>query len=131
VIGLGVWGREILSTLARLIGGPRRGRLRQLRAIHKKALEIAPSAAALADARALIDRSDVEAVVVATPEPSPPDDRGRGPRRREARLSARRRWPRHSTTRAPIARPAKGSRYVFQGGCRAARTRSTGTSGSS
>jgi len=67
VVGLGVWGREILSTLSRL-GAARVVAVCDTYApSHKKALEIAPSAAALADARALIDRADVEAVVVATP----------------------------------------------------------------
>src|SRR6185503_20324115 len=67
VVGLGVWGREILSTLARLPGARVVAVCDTYTPFHKKALEIAPAAAALADARALIERPDVEAVVVATP----------------------------------------------------------------
>jgi len=67
VIGLGAWGREILSTLARLSAARVVAVCDTYAPFHKKALEIAPSAAALADARALIDRPDLEAVVVATP----------------------------------------------------------------
>jgi len=82
---------------------------------HKKALEIAPSAAALADARALIDRADVEAVVVATPSH----------RHREIAVAALAAG-KHVYCEAPlaaslddaraIAGAAKGSRCVFQGG---------------
>src|SRR6266508_3261145 len=67
VIGLGVWGREILSTLARLTEARVLAVCDTYTPAHKRALEIAPAAAALADARALIERTDVEAVVVATP----------------------------------------------------------------
>ena len=115
VVGLGVWGREILSTLSRL-GAARVVAVCDTYApSHKKALEIAPSAAALADARALIDRADVEAVVVATPSH----------RHREIAVAALAAG-KHVYCEAPlaaslddaraIAGAAKGSRCVFQGG---------------
>jgi hypothetical protein len=71
VIGLGVWGREILSTLARLTEARVLAVCDTYAPAHKKALEIAPAAAALADARALIERTDVGGGG-GHPEPSPP-----------------------------------------------------------
>jgi predicted dehydrogenase len=115
VIGLGAWGREILSALARLPEASVVAVCDTYAPFHKKALEIAPAAAALADARALIDRPDVEAVVVATPSH----------RHREVVLAALGAG-KHVYCEAPlasslddaraIARAAKGSRSVFQGG---------------
>lgn len=67
VIGLGVWGREIVSTLAR-VGGARVVALCDTYApFLKKGAELAPGARALSAPRAMLDGSDVEAVVVATP----------------------------------------------------------------
>ena len=115
VIGLGVWGREILSTLARLTEARVLAVCDTYAPAHKKALEIAPAAAALADARALIERTDVEAVVVATPTHL----------HREIAVAALQAG-KHVYCEAPlaaslddaraIARAAKGSRSVFQGG---------------
>jgi predicted dehydrogenase len=115
VIGLGAWGREILSTLARLPAARVVAVCDTYTPLHKKALEIAPSAAALADARALIDRPDVEAVVVATPShlhrAIVADALGAGKHVYcEAPLAAS-----LDDARA-IAGAARGSRSVFQGG---------------
>lgn len=67
VIGQGAWGREIVSTLARLGSAKVVAVCDTYAPAVKKGLEAAPSARALADARALLDAADVEAVVVATP----------------------------------------------------------------
>jgi predicted dehydrogenase len=67
VVGLGPWGREVLSALARM----RSARVAAICDTYgpalKKAAEIAPAALPFTDARALIGAADVEAVVVATP----------------------------------------------------------------
>jgi predicted dehydrogenase len=67
VIGLGVWGREILSTLARLRGARVVAICDTYAPFLKKGLEMAPAAKALSDSRALLDDAGVEAAVVATP----------------------------------------------------------------
>ena len=115
VVGLGAWGREILSTLARLPEARVVAVCDTYAPSHKKALEVASAAASLTDARALIDRPDVEAVVVATPSHL----------HREIALAALA-GGKHVYCEAPlaaslddaraIARAAKGSRSVFQGG---------------
>ena len=115
VVGLGSWGREILSTLSGLAAARVVAVCDTYAPSHKKALEIAPTAAALADARSLIDRADVEAVVVATPSH----------RHREIAVAALAAG-KHVYCEAPlatslddaraIAGAAKGSRSVFQGG---------------
>lgn len=115
VIGLGVRGREILSTLAAVSGARVVAACDTYAPLHKKALEIAPAATALADARALIDRPDVEAVVVATPS-----------HRHRDIVAAALAAGKHVYCEAPLAaslddahaivRAAKGSRTVFQGG---------------
>jgi len=115
VVGLGAWGREILSTLARLPEARVVAVCDTYAPSHKKALEIASAAAPLTDARALIDRPDVEAVVVATPSHL----------HREIAVAALAAG-KHVYCEAPlaaslddaraIARAAKQSRAVFQGG---------------
>ena len=115
VIGLGVRGREILSTLAALPAARVVAVCDTYAPLHKKALEIAPAAAALADARALIDRSDVEALVVATPSHL---HRGIAVEALGAGKHVFCEAPLAATlddARA-IAGAAKGSRTVFQGG---------------
>jgi predicted dehydrogenase len=115
VVGLGAWGREILSTLAALTAARVVAVCDTYGPSHKRALEIAPEAAALSDARALIDHPDVEAVVVATPSH----------RHREIAVAALAAG-KHVYCEAPLAvslddaraivRAAKESRSVFQGG---------------
>jgi len=67
VVGLGAWGRTVLSQLASM----RSARIAAICDTYapalKKGAEIAPAAGTFADARALFDATDVEAVVVATP----------------------------------------------------------------
>jgi len=70
VIGLGQWGKEILSTLAR----SQAAQVTALSDTYEQALtkgkEIAPKAATFADYRKLIESPDVEAVIIATPTPT-------------------------------------------------------------
>ncbi len=67
VVGVGAWGREILSTLARLPAARVAAVAEPYAPFLKRAQEAAPRAQALAEWRALLDLSEVEAVVVATP----------------------------------------------------------------
>lgn len=67
VIGLGPWGREILTTLARVPTLTVTGICDNYPAFVKRAADSAPKATAQADYRALLSSPDVEAVVVATP----------------------------------------------------------------
>jgi predicted dehydrogenase len=67
VVGLGPWGREILSTLAQMGGARIAAVCDTYPAFLRKGAEIAPHARAVPDHRALLDMEDVEAVVVATP----------------------------------------------------------------
>src|SRR5438477_7816816 len=67
VIGLGAWGREVLSTLARIDPARVVGLCDTYAPFLSKGAEIAPGAKAVTDARALLDLPEVEAVVVATP----------------------------------------------------------------
>ena len=95
----------------------------------KKAAEIAPAAGAFADARAMLDAVDVEAVVVATPH-----------LHRELVLAALQAG-KHVYCEAPlastvedaraIALAALAARTVFQGGVQGRPTRSIATSRSS
>jgi predicted dehydrogenase len=67
VVGLGPWGREILTTLARVPSVAVTGICDTYPAFLKRAAELAPKAKAEADYRALLSSPDVEAIVVATP----------------------------------------------------------------
>jgi len=66
VVGVGQWGKEILSTLSRMPSAQVTAICDTYEPFQKKGKEIAPNAATFADYRQLIE-SDVEAVVVATP----------------------------------------------------------------
>ncbi len=67
VIGLGQWGREILTALARSKSAEVVAVCDTYEPATKKALEVAPKATAVADYRKLLETADVEVVVVATP----------------------------------------------------------------
>jgi predicted dehydrogenase len=67
VVGLGPWGREILSTLAQMPGARVVGICDTYAPFLRKGGEIAPQAKALQDHRALLEMAEVEGVVVATP----------------------------------------------------------------
>ena len=67
VVGLGAWGRTVLSQLAAMRSARIAGVCDTYAPALKKAAEIAPAAGAFADPRALFDAADVEVVVVATP----------------------------------------------------------------
>jgi predicted dehydrogenase len=67
VVGAGAWGREILSTLARMPSARVVAVCDRYAAALKKAAEIAPAAKALGELDALLGLPDVEGVVVATP----------------------------------------------------------------
>ncbi len=67
VIGLGDQGREILKALAVLPGADIKVACDTYAAIHKRALERAPKAAAVTDFRKVLDDKSVQAVWVATP----------------------------------------------------------------
>ena len=67
VIGLGSWGKEILSTLSRLPSAQVVAICDTYEPFRNKGKEIAPNAAVLADAQQLIGSADVEAIVIATP----------------------------------------------------------------
>src|SRR5262245_35509474 len=66
VIGLGVWGREILAALARTPSAEVVAFCDTYENASKKAVEIAPKATAFADYRKLLEAPGLEAVVVAT-----------------------------------------------------------------
>lgn len=67
VVGIGQWGRDILSTLSRLPSAQIAAICDTYEPYLSKGKEIAPNAASLADYRKLLESPDVEAVVVATP----------------------------------------------------------------
>ena len=67
VVGIGRWGREILSTLARLPSVEIAAICDTYEPYLNRGKEIAPNAAALLDYRKLIESPNVEAVVVSTP----------------------------------------------------------------
>ncbi len=67
VIGLGQWGKEILSALSRLPSAEVTAICDTYEPYIKKGQEIAPKATAVTDYRKLIESPDVEAVIVATP----------------------------------------------------------------
>jgi len=67
VIGIGAWGREILTSLSRLPSAKIAGICDTYEPFLKKGLEIAPGAASFSDYRKLLEAPEIEAVVVATP----------------------------------------------------------------
>jgi predicted dehydrogenase len=67
LVGVGQWGREILSTLSRLPSAQVTAICDVYEPYLKKAQEIAPKAVAATDYRKLLESPEVEAVVVATP----------------------------------------------------------------
>ena len=67
VIGLGLWGREILATLARLPQAEVAAISDTYPTSMRRASNIAPKAAALADYQKILADKDIQAVLVATP----------------------------------------------------------------
>lgn len=67
VIGLGSWGKEILSTLSRLPSAQVVAICDTYEPFRNKGKEIAPNAALFLDAQQLIGSAGVEAIVIATP----------------------------------------------------------------
>lgn len=67
VIGCGKWGREILSSLARLEAAEVAGVCETYEPFLRRAREAAPKAEAFTDYRKLLERKDIIAVLVATP----------------------------------------------------------------
>lgn len=67
VIGLGPHGRETLASLSRAPGVNIVAVCDKYEPFHKRGLEVAPKAAAVADYRQVLDRADVQAVFIATP----------------------------------------------------------------
>jgi predicted dehydrogenase len=67
VIGLGMQGRALLQSLARIPGVTVVSVCDNYAAAHKRALEVAPQAAAVTDYRQVLDNKDVDAVFIATP----------------------------------------------------------------
>jgi predicted dehydrogenase len=67
VIGLGARGRQILAALAQQPGVPITAICDTYQAAHKRALDIAPNAAASTDYHALLGLKTVDAVFIATP----------------------------------------------------------------
>jgi predicted dehydrogenase len=67
VIGLGAWGREILSSLARLPNAPVLGICDTYPAFVKRSAERAPKAEKYEDYRKVLENKEVQAVIVATP----------------------------------------------------------------
>ncbi len=67
VIGLGQWGKEILSNLAKIPSAQVTAICDTYEPYVRKGKEIAPNAATFADYKAVLSSPDVEAVVVATP----------------------------------------------------------------
>lgn len=67
VLGLGPWGREIVAVATRIPTIDLVAICDTYEPFLKRAAQTAPKATPLSDARALLDRRDVEGVVVATP----------------------------------------------------------------
>lgn len=67
VIGCGLWGREILNTLARLPSAEVKAVCDTYPAMLRRAKEPAPNAEALADYTKILENPEIQGVVVATP----------------------------------------------------------------
>lgn len=67
LVGVGQWGKEILSAVARSNAVSLTAICDTYEPAFKKALEIAPKARTLTDYRKLLELTDVEAVIIATP----------------------------------------------------------------
>lgn len=67
VIGCGVWGREILKTLARLPNAPVVGVCETYEPYLRRAGEAAPKAARYSDYRKLLEQKELQAILIATP----------------------------------------------------------------
>jgi predicted dehydrogenase len=67
VIGIGQWGKEILSSLSRLPSAQVVAICDSYGPAAKKGQEIAPKSTVIADYRRVLESADVEAVVIATP----------------------------------------------------------------
>lgn len=67
VIGCGVWGRDILNTLARLPKAEVAAVCDSYPAMLKRGKDAAPKAEGVADYRKILENKDIPAVVVATP----------------------------------------------------------------
>lgn len=67
VIGCGVWGREILSTLATLPTAPVVAICDNYQPMLNRAKKLAPNAEPFTDYRKLLEKKEVQAVIVATP----------------------------------------------------------------
>lgn len=67
VIGCGVWGREILNTLARLPNAPVIAICDTYQPFLRRAKESAPKAEAFTDYQKVLENKEVKAVLVATP----------------------------------------------------------------
>jgi predicted dehydrogenase len=67
VIGCGVWGREILSSLARIEGMPVVAICDTYEPMMNRAARSAPNAKKIADYKQVLDDKDVQAVIIATP----------------------------------------------------------------
>src|SRR6266508_1071520 len=70
VIGLGAWGREMLSTLGRLPAAQVVTICDAYEPFLRRSAGSAPQANGVADYRHVLDNADVEAVVIATPTPT-------------------------------------------------------------
>jgi predicted dehydrogenase len=67
VIGIGQWGKEILSSLSRLPSTQVAAICDPYEPALKKGQEIAPKASLVADYRKLLESPDIEAVIISTP----------------------------------------------------------------
>ena len=76
LIGCGLWGREILQTLALLPNAPVVAICDNYKPFLNRAKEFAPKAQTFEDYKELLALKTVEAVIVATPDASAPRNRG-------------------------------------------------------
>src|SRR5262245_43048041 len=67
IVGLGLWGKQILASLSTLSSAQLVAICDTYQPYLAKGLEIAPKASSMSDYRKLLESTDVEAVVIATP----------------------------------------------------------------